>query len=566
MKKQYIIQAILALVLVFLVNIIASYWFGKIDMTEEKRFTLTEPTKKVLRNLDKNVYVRIYLKGEMPASFKRLQQATEEMMAQMASINPSAIEYEFVDPSKGTQKEINAFRRVMSKKDVLPVTVNIVRNDERTQRLLYPYAEFNVADRTSYVNLLQAQGGGIGQEKALNNSVNLLEYKLAKAFQNTSFAIKPIVMFTQGQGELSEYQIESVRNSLEKYYRTGVINLDSTYYIDDKVAVLIIAKPRKAFTEKKKFMIDQYIMNGGKVIWLVDKLNITLDSMKQEGAFYPQVINLNLEDMFFNYGFRLNEDVILDLNCSQIPLTTGMQGNKPQIKLFDWYYHPVIVPSGKTEITKSLNLINLKCPSTFDTVKTQYNVKKTPFLFSSRYSRLQRVPFAMTFEMLRYKPDPALFDKGPYPTALLLEGEFPSLYQNRVSKSMAEGLRELDMQFKPKSSPTRMLLVTDGDIIKNEVNPATKEYREAGYNKYNGILYANKQFLLNAVEYLINPNGIFKARNRDVEIRLLNVIKAQKEETYWQVLNIGLPLVVLLLFGLVYRYLRKRKYAVNKEI
>lgn len=563
MKQNYIVHILLGLALVVMINVISSFWYGKIDMTEEQRFTLTEPTKETIRGLEKNVFVRIYLTGDLPASFKRLKKAAREMIGRMEALNPSSIEYVFTDPSEGTTKEVNKFRRLMSDKGIYPIEISVMKNNEHVQKLIYPYAEFTVDDRSQFINILEPQGGGNGQEEVLNNSVNLLEYKFAKAFQNTYVNIEPIVMFSQGHGEYPPLKVASVKNALEKSYRTGFLNMDSIFHISDKVDVLIIARPLKPFSEKKKFMIDQYVMNGGKIIWLIDKLYITLDSMRGNEVFYPKVIDLNLSDLFFRYGFRVNDNVILDLNCSKIPLSTGMQGNRPQIRLFDWYYHPVIVPSGKSEITKSLGPVNLKAPSTFDTIKTEYNVKKTPFLFTSEYSRIQRFPFGMSFKMLRYDPNLSLYDNGPYPTALLLEGEFSSLYQNRISKSMEEGLEELDMEFKPKSSPTRMLLVTDGNIIENEVNPATDEYRMAGYNKYNRTLYANQQFLLNAVEYLINPDGIFKARNRDIKIRLLNTIKAYNEKTYWQVLNIGTPLLVLIVFGLIFRFLRKRKYSVK---
>lgn len=561
-KQHYVIQALLALALVFLVNVVAAFWYGKLDMTDEKRFTLTEPTKQVVEDLHKNVYVRIYLKGDFPAHFKRLQDATQEMISQLSALSP-AIEYEFVDPSIGTSEEVNEFRMLMSENEVYPVTVNIEKNDERIQKLIYPYAELNVDDRKTYVNLLEPQGAAIGKEEVINNSINLLEYKFAKALQNTNPRIAAQVVFTEGQAELTGTQIASVRNSLQKYYKVSTVNLDSSYYIGDEVDVLIVPRPLKPFSEKKKFILDQYLMNGGTILWLIDKLNASLDSLGTNKRYYPQIIDLNMEDMFFNYGFRLNDDVVLDLSCSQIPLTTGMQGNQPQIDLFDWVYHPVIVPSGKSEISKSLNLINLMNPSTFDTIKTERYVKKTPFLFTSEYSRTQKVPFAMSFDILREKANPALFNKGPYPTALLLEGEFSSLYRNRVPKAMEESLREIDIEYKSQSVPTRMVVMTDGELIENDVRWDTNEYREAGFNKYNQVLYANKQLILNAVEYLVNPDGIFKARNRDIKIRLLNIVKAQEERTYWQVLNIGAPLVILALFGIIYRYLRKRKYAIK---
>ena len=341
----------------------------------------------------------------------------------------------------------------------------------------------------------------------------------------------------------------------------GFLHLDSVVYIHPEIAVLIIAKPRTVFSEKDKFKIDQYVMNGGKVMWLIDALNVSLDSMRRQNQYTPLPYSddlLNLENILYNYGARINTQLVLDLKNSRIPQVVDERGTQ---KLVPWYYH--LVASGNPEhpITKSTGLVNLFFPNTIDSIRTKTPVKKTFLLSSSERSRVQFFPMRLNFEILKYKPEVDQFNKGAQPMALMLEGIFRAHYENRATPSVLDAWQQVGQEFKTESVPTKMLVVADGDIIKNPANPATKSYGRCGYNPYEKFAFANKDFLINSIEYLMDTEGVIAARTREVKLRLLDQVRAEQEKTKWQIINIGLPLLLLLLFGLVYNYLRKRRYA-----
>ena len=318
------------------------------------------------------------------------------------------MDYQFDDPDKGTIAEINERREKLAEQGIQPVNLRILEGSEYKEKLIYPYALFHYGSRQVVVNLLEQQiSGQMDDEQVLNNSIGLMEYKFSNAIQKLFMDRKPAIVFTAGQGELLPKETADLESNLRAFYNTGRIDLDSTYYIHPDIDLLVVAKPKRQFDERKKFLIDQYVMNGGKVLWLIDPLNATLDSMRFNGSFVPLPLDLNLDDLFFNYGFRLNTDLVLDLQCSRIPLQVGQVGNKPQLELFPWYYHPLVMPIGEHPIVKGLDLVNLKFPSTIDTIQTRRRVDKTIILASSNYSRRQMSPVRLNFEILRSEPDPA---------------------------------------------------------------------------------------------------------------------------------------------------------------
>ena len=303
-------------------------------------------------------------------------------------------------------------------------------------------------------------------------------------------------------------------------------------------------------------------MNGGKVIWLIDKLAVNLDSLQGKEAHVPFEYGLELDKMFFRYGFRITTDLVLDLTCTKIPQVVGMQGNSPQFEYFDWWYHPMVTTTNVDHpIVKNLDRTNLLFTTVIDTVKTKTNVKKTVLLSSSDKSRIQKPPVRLSFEILRYPPVVERFNKKHLPVGVLLEGEFPSFFQNKVTAEMAQGLQQLGMDFKPQSSATKMLVVSDGDIAKNFINRQDNSYKPLGYNPYMRYKFANKDFLLNALEYMIDEKGVIAARTKEVKLRLIDKVKAQEGKIKWQLINIVLPLIFLLIFGVGYNYWRRQKYA-----
>ncbi len=559
-RAKSIINTVLIIGIIIFINILAGFFHSYVDLTEEKRYTLTEPTENFLNDLDEIVYVNVLLEGEFPAGFKRLQTAVRELLDDFRGISP-LIEYQFEDPSLGSVQEVNQRRKEMAENGMNPVNLKVKSGDKTEEKLIYPFAVLTYKGRMTVVNLLENERLGVPDEVVLNNSISLLEYTLASAMYKLRYNDKKAILFTEGHGELGVYQTADLEKSLRGFYDTGRINLDSVYQIHPDAKVLIVAKPRTAFSEKQKFLIDQYVMNGGNVIFLLDPLGVNLDSMRAKNKFVPIEYQLNLEDLLFKYGARVQANLLLDLECSRIPLVTGQMGASGQMDKRPWYYHPVIGPASNHPIVKSLDRVNMLFPSTIDTVRTKTNVKKTTLLASSKYSRLQFTPVQLNFEILRYEPDPAKFNKGPQNVAVLLEGEFPSLYQNRVTDEMLSGMTQLGLEYKSKSSPAKVMVVSDGDVAKNLYDPKTKSVQPLGFNKFERYQFANKDFLINAIEYLIDDRGVINARSKEVKLRMLDKVKADEEKTKWQFINIVLPLILLAIFGFLFNFFRKRKYA-----
>ena len=566
-KLQSLLQlGLFAGVLLFL-NILANAringraLYGSLDLTEEKRYTLTDATRNLLEGLDDVVFIKVLLEGDFPAGFKRLQAATRDVLDDFRSAS-GYVEYEFEDPGAGTTEQINKRREQLSKDGINPVNLRVKGVEGTSEKLIYPYAIIYYKNREFTINLLENEVPGVPPEVTLNNSVGLLEYKLANAIQKLQLSRKPNILFTEGQGELSPMETASLEKSLREFYETGRVYLDSVVSIGQEASVLIIAKPTRPFSERNKFKIDQYVMNGGKVLWLLDKVAVNLDSLRGRKSYYPNEYALNLDDLLFKYGIRIQPDLVLDMQCSTIPLATGLVGNAPQFDYFRYPYHLVVTPQSSHPVVKSLGAVNLLYASSIDTdIKTRTDVEKTVLLRSSPNTRVQLIPVEMNFDFLRYDLDPSKFNQEPRALAMALDGVFPSMYENRVSESMLDGLRQLGMEFRAQSEPTRMIVVSDGDVAKNKVNLKNQSFSPLGYNEFDRYLFANKDLLMNAVEYLLDNKGVIEARGKDVRLRLLDTVKAKEETAFWQLFNIGLPLAFLLAFGVFYNWVRRRRFA-----
>lgn len=561
MKKKIpgFIQILLILGILLFINILSQYFNTYLDFTEEKRFTLTEPTKKLIKDVKNVVYIQVLLEGNFPSGFKRLQQSTKEILDQFNSEN-GYIEYEFENPNEGTVDVINARRKSYSEEGLIPTNLMVRSGSENKEQLIYPYAIIKLGDRKISVNLLE-NAPDLDQESNLSNSISLLEYKLATAIQKVHYPEKKNILFTTGHGELAKEQTKSLVSLLNSSYNLAWINLDSSFIIKPEIDLLIIARPIIPFTEKNKFVLDQYVMNGGKIIWLVDGLKMSLDSLSTRNEFIPEPLDLNLTDYFFKNGIRINSNLVLDLECSRIPQVIGRTGDKPQIELFPWYYHPLIAPRSNHPIVSNIDRISLEFPSTIDTLKTKTDIKKTIILQSSQYSRYQTSPMKVGFEMMRYKPDPDKFNRPNLPIGILLEGTFGSLFENRLDEDMNNILSSIGIPFKTISSPTSMLVVADGDVIKNLYDKETGKFAPIGYNKYEKATFnGNKDFILNSIEFMINQNNILTARTKEFKLRMLDKVKAEKDKLYWQSINIVLPIILIVLFGAINFYWRKKKF------
>ncbi|MDQ3141037.1 MAG: gliding motility-associated ABC transporter substrate-binding protein GldG [Bacteroidota bacterium] len=552
-------RVFLVLGIILFANILGNFFYTSFDMTEEKRYVLTPSTKELLQKIPDVMLVRVLLMGDFPAGFKRLQQGTKDIINQFRNQN-GYIEYSFENPNEGSIESVNRQREEMAKDGILPTNLMVRSGSENKEQLIYPYAIINYGEKKMIVNLLENVLGA-DQETNLNNSISLLEYKMGNAIQKLLKSDKKNILITTGHGELAEEQTKSLVATLRPFYNIARINLDSSVFIKPDVALLMVPRPRWPFSEKNKFIIDQYVMNGGKVIWMVDGLKINLDSLSSRSEYIPEEHDVNLKDLLFKYGIRIEPQLVLDLECSRIPQVIGRQGDKPQIELFPWFYHPLVAPVSNHPIVRNIDRIHLEFPSTLDTIKTKFPLLKTAIIQSSQYSRYQRAPMKVSFEILRYKADASKFDKPNLPMGYLLEGEFSSLYENRVEDGMLQTLETLGTAFKPKSPENKMIVIADGDLVKNIYDAGTGKYLPMGYSKFEKTPFnGNIEFITNAIEYLVNDENILSARSKEVKLRLLDRVKAENNKSYWQFFNIGLPLILLSIFGFSFQYFRRKKY------
>ncbi len=557
-RNQSLIRLGLIIGIALFANVLGNVFFTHLDLTEDQRFTLTDPTRQMLKKLDAEVYIKVLLEGEFNAGFKRLQRSVTEMLDDFKS-ESGFITYSYSNPGGGTVEEINARRTELAKEGIIPTNLRIKTTEGTEEKLIYPYAKISYKGRTAVVDLLDEEAVGANPDEKLNTSISQMEYKFANAFHKLQSGAKEVIAFTVGHGELGERERADLVRSLRAYYEVGTFKLDSSTVIPQEVKTLIVAKPRAPFSDRDLFLLDQYVMNGGSVLWLVDPLNVELDSLRNQNSYIARDYPLNINDMLFKYGARVNPDLVLDLQCSKIPMVIDQKGS---MDLFPWYYFPIIVPNSDHPVVRNLDGINLYFPSSIDTIKTKTPVKKTVLLTTSGNSKLQPNITRLNFEILRYGDEiAASFDKKDIPVAVLMEGVFPSFFENRVTQEMQASLQQIGQEYKVQSAPTRMIVVADGDVARNFVNPKTGQPLALGFNPIDRFTYSNKDFLLNAIEYLRDDAGIIAARGREVKLRLLDTTKAKAEETFWTLLNIGGPLVLLGLFGAGYTWFRRRKYA-----
>ena len=558
--QSWIRFALLSGIILF-INIIANVFYTQLDLTQEKRFTLTSHTRELARNLNERIYVQILLSGDLPPGLKRLRTSARQLLDDLRS-ESGYIDYRFDDPLEGAAQEINERMQALAEAGIRPIRIDIRDAGQNVKKQVYPYVIFRRGQRSVTVNLIENNSPAISPD-VINNSERKLEYKFANAIKRLEAEKRKNILFTRDHGELSPLQTADLERSLHQFYDTDRLSLDSVIAIDPKLCeLLIVAKPQTAFSEKDKFKIDQYLMQGGKVLWLIDRLNADVDSIQARGVFVPSDYPLNIEDMLFKYGVRIQPDLVLDMECTSIPLVAGMVGNAPDIQLFPWYYFPVVQGQSDHPVVKNLDRVELRFCSSIDTVRTRTAVVKTPLLYSSKYSRLQFSPISLSFQIAQLDPDPSKFNKGPQLTALLLEGEFASSYENRVSQEMAQDLEGAGVKFRSRSAPTRMILVSDGDVTANYVRDAERrEWLPLGFNRFERIAYANKDFMLNAIEYLIEPRGVVLARSKEIKLRMLDTVRAREEKLFWQALNLGVPLAFLSVFGLFFHWRRRRMYA-----
>lgn len=541
------------LVLLVLLNLLASFYFFRLDLTEEKRYTIKPQTKELLSNLEEEVFVEVFLEGDLNSGFKRFQKSIRETLGEFRIYSNNNVNFIFTDPTLAMgEKARNEYMSELASKGISPTNVIENKDGQRVEKFVFPGALVSVGGFETGVMLLKGSRTQ-GSQEALNQSIENVEFELANAIYKLTNSNRKKIGMVRGHGELDSLQIASFNNALLEQYDIFQVDINRKAAIGDYEA-LIVAKPRTEFSEQEKYKLDQYLMRGGKLLLLLDRLDANMDSASSENYFaFPY--NLNLDDQLFRYGIRINPDLVQDRVSGKYPIVVGNEGGKARLMQLDWPFFPLINQYADHPITRNLDASQTKFISSIDTVKA-IGVRKTPLLFSSPYSRKLTAPVKVGVNDLRKQMNEGSFNAGPIPVAYLLEGNFTSLYKNRFAPSGVDTLG-----FKANSSSTKIMVVADGDMARNDVNPRQNTPQSLGYDPFTKYTFANQDLLLNMVAYLTNENGLIAARNKEVKIRPLDKQKIQSERTYWQLINLVLPLVLLLLFGLVWVYLRKAKYA-----
>ena len=573
LKKNQIVTFLVTMVIVVVVNVIGAYIFTRFDLTSEKRYTLSPTTKEILGNLDDYVYFKVYLEGDFPAGFKKLRRETKEMLDEFRAYS-KYIDYEFINPSESEDpNERQENYRLLYQSGLNPTDMVVRNSDGSTQQMIiWPGALVSYRNDTEIaIDLLENQLGQ-SSEEALNASMQNLEFRLIDAVKKVTRFQKPNIAFIQGHGELSGQDIYDITQTLSQNYNVVNVEIDGKIDAlmhrtqDESVEIkafpsydaIVIAKPTEPFSEKDKFLIDQYIMHGGKVLWLVEPIFATMDSLQNQESTIGIEMDLNLDDMLFKYGVRLNRDLLLDLTCAALPVRTGQVAGQAQLEFFRWFYFPLLQAASEHPMVRNMNSIKADFVSSMDATTSANGIEQIPLLKTSDYTKVSGAPVFITLAMLRQTPDKRMFNSKGKNVAYLLKGEFPSLYANRISQEIMD---DEAMKFKEESIPTAMIVVADGDIIRNQIDIRTRKPLSLGFDQFTQITYANKEFIENCVSYLVDGEGLVDIRSRELKVRLLDPTKVSKQRVTWQVVNTLVPIALIVALGLVMSLIRKVKYS-----
>ncbi len=541
------------LLLVLLLNGLASFYFFRIDLTEDKRYSIKSQTKALLAELDDEVFVEVFLEGDMNPGFKRFQKSIRETLDEFQIYSNNKVSYIFTNPNQAVgEKARNEFIRELANKGISAMNVIESKDGQREEKFVFPGALVSYGGFETGVMLLKGSRAQ-GSQEVLNQSIENVEFELANAIYKLTNTNRKKIGLVKGHGELDSLQIAGFNSALAEQYDVFQADLTKKKIVGDYSA-LIIAKPRTEFSEQDKYKLDQYLMRGGKILYMLDRLDANMDSASSD-TYFAFPYNLNLDDQLFKYGVRINPDLVQDRVSGKYPIVVGDAGGRPQLKQLDWPFFPLINQYADHPITRNLDATQAKFISSIDTVKA-IGITKTPLLFSSPYSRTLTTPVKVGVNDLRRQLKEGSFTTDKIPMAYLLEGKFTSVYKNRF---LPEGVDTT--HYKNLSEATKIIVIADGDIARNDINPRENKPQPLGYDPISRYTFANQDILLNMVAYLTDENGLIKARNKEVKIRPLDKEKIRNHRAYWQVVNIILPLVLLMLFGLLLTYIRKRRYS-----
>lgn len=558
LNNKILLRTIAVLILL---GVISNLTFTRFDFTKDKRFTISPVSRKIMDSLKAPVHVTVYLQGDnFPGGMKRLQRATRDMLSDLQAYSHDKLQFDFIDLIAAIKKlpegEQKAEYDSLQVRGITGQPYSVKTDNGVTQMLIFPEALVQFGGKEIAVNLLQSRIG-LSDDEVYNNSIQNLEYAFSSAIKKITSGGKPIIGFSEGNHELTDLQLNDAMKSLSDGFEVGRIDLKTIPMgILMKIRLLVIPKPDTKFTELEKFKIDQYIMRGGRVLWTIDQVNAELDSLRHHGGdemSFPK--DLNLDDQLFEYGIRINYDLIADMRCAQIPVSTGNVGGQAQIQLLPWLYYPIFIPTSKNPIVRNLDGIRSEFVSTIDTLAIK-NVKKTILLSSSPYNKKLTAPHILSLQALEQEPKAKDFLSTPKIVAVLLEGEFKSDFLNRpVPDSLHEKVSII-----AQSKPTKMIVISDGDVFKNQVGADGSPY-PLGYDRYTQQNFGNKNLLLNIADYMTDDSGLIALRTKEIQLRLLDRVRVRSEKLYWQLFNNILPLGLLLTFAIFQHYIRKRRYA-----
>ena len=550
--EDFLIFAI-GFVAIVLINLLVARNFYRIDLTEEKRYSLKPETVRILSELEDELHVEIFLEGKLNASFQRFQKAILETLEEFRIYSKNKITYSFSDPAVAlSEKARNEYMADLAARGIQPTNIIDTRDGQREERIIFPGVIISHEGLESGVMLLKGNKAGTPEEE-INQSIEGIEYELISSMHNLVNTDRKQIGYIIGHGEVDSLQSYSFINELQNVYDVSKVRFRTQEELE-KFDALIIAKPTMPFSEPDKYLLDQYIMQGGKVLFMIDKVNASMDSLARDDYFAGPV-DLNLDDQLFKYGIRINPDLVQDRRSGMYPVITGVVGGKPRMQLIEWPFFPLIGEFANHPVTRNLNAVLTRFSSSIDTVKAE-GVRKTPLLMTSPYSRKIATPVHININELRKNLRDSDYTTRNIPVGVLLEGKFSSLYKNRFPPSGFES-----SEIRQESVNTSLVIISDGDIARNDVNPRNSQPQPLGFDTMTNMTFANRDFLLNTVAYLTSENGLIQARNKEVKIRPLDKVKIKDERLKWQVINLGLPLIVLIAYGVLRAYLRKQKFA-----
>lgn len=563
-KKRSGLWLLTVLVVLFAINWAASIWHTRIDFTNEKRFTLSTATKKLLKKLDGPVAVDVFLKGNYPSGFKKLAASTEDLMHEFREIAGNKFQYHFISPEEELEGTAIKWGDTLTGMGLYPINLTSQLKEGQQQQLVYPVALVHYNDQMVPVELYKGKSPLINFQE-LNSAEAMLEYNVADAISKITQKEKPIVGYATGNGEPvpGEYRIyDLVENVCRPNYRFYTFDLNQQPFVPKEFNVLLMVKPAVPFTDLEKLKLDQYIIHGGKVLMFIDRLNAEMDSLQVKNEVVAYDRELRLNDQFFKYGIRVNPDLVMDLQCDYLPFDVNGNG---QFELLPWNYFPVLESKSNHPINKNLGFVSGQFVNSIDTVEAE-GIKKTILLTSSANARTIGTPAIISGKENVNAPENEKFKKSSIPVAVLLEGKFTSLYANRLSQEMNDSLKQYGVNFMPQAQEdNKLIVVADGDIVLNAVakgnQPIPMGINRYTYGSQKEFPFSNKDFLQNCLDYLINTNDLSEAKGKDYVVRLLDTKKVNKEKSNWQLINIGAPILLVILFAFIFLWLRKRKYA-----